>query len=83
MVHRLEDMSEVELEDWDNRHESVIRWFGTWKKLVWIFFAMSVCLIFTDHTAWAWAFIGIEWLFLAAMLICARWHTKHHEEIGE
>lgn len=83
MVHRLEDMSEVELEDWDNRHESVLRWGGTWRKLTYVFFAVALCLIFTNHSAMAWLFIGFEWLFFVADLACQRRHTKLHKEIGE
>ncbi|WP_100504022.1 hypothetical protein [Mycobacteroides abscessus] len=83
MIKRLEDMTEIELEDWDNRHKSVLRWYGMWKNLIWIFFAIGVYLIFTDHTAWAWLFVGFEWIFLVGLLVCARRHTKLHEEIGE
>lgn len=84
MIKHLEDMTEIELEDWDNRHESVLRWYGTWRNLSIIFLVISIFLVlFMGQVAGAWMFLGFSALALIGQGVCSVKHERVHEEIGE
>lgn len=84
MIKHLEDMTEIELEDWDNRHESVLRWYGTWRNLTIIFLVVSICLVlFMDQVAGAWLFLLFAAMTLIGQRVCSAKHQRVHEEIGD
>lgn len=80
----MERLTEDELVAWEERHDSIAAWEGTWRKLTIIIALIGLYLtLFTDHLVLGCAFSFGSWIFVAAMAVCWRRHYRMHEERGD
>lgn len=73
-------MTDLELADWEARHESIIKWGRMWMTLVLIFAVIVLYLVFaTDDPVLTFGFLVAEFVFWGFHGICEKRHMDLHD----